>query len=139
MHVSRARRVALWIGGAVVAIAIVVVIVIVVARPGSWNGTLTSVAYSQSQAVPNFDDSTRTTTDAGHLAALQRVLHDDGWHPGDAGQASSNGCAGGIATHLNMRLGDGSTAKLDTYRCGNDNDRLTADVTRLISSWRAAD
>ncbi|GAB3608466.1 hypothetical protein GCM10027414_05910 [Humibacter ginsengiterrae] len=136
---SNARKFVLWVGGAVVAVAIVVVIVIVVARPGAWNGTLTSVAYSQSQAEPNFDDSTRTTTDADRLAALQRVLHDDGWHPGDARQASGNGCAGGVTTHLAMRLGDGSSAKLDTYQCGNSNDRLTADVTRLVSSWRAAD
>ncbi|WP_460517412.1 hypothetical protein [Humibacter antri] len=136
---DRARKVALWIGGAVVAIAIVIVIVIVVRRPGSWNGSLASVTYSQSQAVPNFDESARSTTDADRLAALQRVLHDDGWQPGEKGQASSNGCAGGIATHLAMRLGDGSSAKLDTYQCGNSSDHLTTDVTRLVSSWRAAD
>lgn len=117
-------------------IAIVVVIVILVAKPGSWNGTITSAAYSQSQAVPNFDDSTKTTTDADQLAALQRVLHSDGWHPGDTGQVAGNGCTGGITTHLSMKLGDGSTAKLDTYQCGKDNDKLTTDITRLVSSWQ---
>jgi hypothetical protein len=137
--VSRARRIALWVGGAVVAVAIIVVVVILVAHPGSWNGTLSSVAYSQSQAVPGFDDSTHTTTDADRLAALQRVLHGDGWHPGDTTHNPQNGCAGGVTTHLSMRLGDGSTAKLTTYKCGNDSDKLTADVTSLVSSWRTSD
>lgn len=136
---SRARKVALWVGGAVVVVAIIVVAVILVTRPGSWNGTLTSVAYSQSQAVPGFDGSTHTTTDSDRLAALQRVLHSDGWHPGDTTHNPNNGCTGGITTHLRMRLGDGSTAKLTTYRCGNDGDKLTADVTSLVSSWRKAD
>lgn len=138
MHVSRAGKVALWVGGAVIVVAIVVV-TIVATRPGPWNGTLTSVSYSQSQAVPGFDGSTHTTTEAGRLAALQRVLRSDGWHPADTGSDPTNGCAGGITTHLTMRLGDGTTSKLDTYRCGNDNDRLTMDVTSLVSAWRKAD
>jgi hypothetical protein len=136
--VSRARRAALWIGGAVVVVAIVVVVVILVARPGPWGGGLTSVAYSQSQAVPNFDDSTHTTTDPQRLAALTKVLRDDGWQPVRTIVVSKPGCAGGITTRLKLTLTGGGTTTLQTYRCGNDNDRLSADVTELVSGWRKA-
>ncbi len=135
---SSARKVALWAGGAVVVVAIAVATTILLVRPGSWNGTMLSVSYRQSQAVPGFDDSTHTTTDPGRLAELRRVLHDDGWLPGDTGRGANDGCTGGITTHLRMTLGDGTTSELVTYRCGNDADALTADVTRLVSSWRSA-
>lgn len=138
VHVSRARKAALWIGGAVVAVAIVVVIVILVARPGPWNGALSSVAYSQSQAVPNFDDSTHTTTDRRQLEDLATVLRDDGWHPVPPVVVVKPGCAGGITTRLKLTLDDGTTTTLHTYYCGKDNDRLTTDVTKIVSEWRKA-
>jgi hypothetical protein len=136
--VSRARKAALWIGAAVVAVAIVVAIVIVVVRPGPWTGTITSVTYRQSQAVPGFDDSPKTTTDPQQLDALTEVLRDDGWHPGASVIEARPGCAGGVTTRLQLTLGDGTKTMLQTYSCGSDNSRLTTDVTNLVSGWRKA-
>ena len=31
---------------------------------------------------------------------------------------------------------DGTTTTLHTYYCGKDNDRLTTDVTKIVSEWR---
>ncbi len=107
------------------------------AKSTAWDGRITSVSYKQSQSVPNFDDSTRTTTDPIKLAALEKILRDDGWHPGDEPDEHNDGCSGGIATTVTMQLSDGSSARLATYACGDSSDRLTTDLTTLVSAWRA--
>lgn len=124
-----------WTGGIVVVAAFAIAAIIVVSRPWAWSGTLKAAEYSQSQAVPGFDDTTHDVTDRADLTVLQRVLHDDGWHPGDTEHAAS-GCAGSIATHLRLTLTDGTKTKLTTYLCGGDNDALAKDITQIVSAWR---
>ncbi|GAB3384680.1 hypothetical protein GCM10027568_00760 [Humibacter soli] len=135
---NKSRAIAFWTGGIVVVAAFAVAAIIVVSRPWAWNGTLKAVEYSQSQAVPDFDDSTHRVTSVADLKVLQQVLRDDGWHPG-ATVSSKPGCVGGIATKLKLTLSDGSTSKLDTYLCGADNDALTKDVTKTVSAWRTGE
>ena len=134
---DKTRAVVFWTGGIVVVVAVAVAAIIVVSRPWAWNGTLKAAEYSQSQAVRGFDDSSHVQTGQGQLQKLQRVLSDDGWHPGDTEQAKA-GCVGGVTTHLLLTLADGTQTKLTTYLCGGSNDALTKNVTALISSWRAS-
>jgi hypothetical protein len=134
---SKARSV-LWIAASVVVVVVAVVIIVWALRPTSWTGALTSVSYRQIEAVPNFDESMHTTTDPARLTALTKVLKDNGWTPGATVGTGDGGCAGGIETQLVLALGDGSTSKLTTYRCGDGNGALTRDVTSLVSSWRAS-
>jgi hypothetical protein len=96
---------------------------------------LTQVTYKQTKAVPGWDDSTHTTTDAARLSAMHDVLVKDGWKPGDK-PASGNGCAGGTATQLELTFAGGAQSKLTVYQCGRDTDALTKDITNLVTSWR---
>ncbi|MGN6125193.1 MAG: hypothetical protein ACTHON_01390, partial [Humibacter sp.] len=64
---NKSRAIVFWAGGIVVVAAFAVVAIIVVSRPWAWNGTLKAVEYSQSQAVPDFDDSTHRVTSVADL------------------------------------------------------------------------
>jgi hypothetical protein len=130
------RRIA-WIAGIVIVLLVIFTVgtTLVLNLQPAPVPELSQVAYKQTKAVPNWDDSTRTTTDASQLSALHSVLARDGWSPG-SNPDTSNGCTGGLATTLRMAFHNGTTSTLRVYQCGSKSDALTDDVTKLVSSWR---
>lgn len=98
--------------------------------------TLSSVQYSQSKAVPGWDDSAHTTTDPSRLTQLRSTLMRNGWSPSSGNPARQNGCAGGLTTRLALSFTDGTHSTLTVYECGANNDSLTKAVSSLISAWR---
>lgn len=100
-------------------------------------GEISSVTYSQDEAVPDFDSSPHTVTDPGRLAALRQTLQDDGWKQRPATEDSGpSGCSGGTSTTLQISFASGAKSTISVYRCGSSNDRLTTDLTSLVDSWR---
>jgi hypothetical protein len=129
------RRVAIVIGIVVAALIVVAVgVTLAVNLAPKPVATLSKVSYSQTKAVPGWDDSTRTTTDPAQLKALHDVLQNDHWAPGPA--EPQTGCAGGLGTNLAMTFQDGSKATLHVYECGAQREALTKDITALVSQWR---
>lgn len=94
---------------------------------------LTSVTFSQSKAVPDYDSDTYTVTDADQLAALEAVLDTYDWKPGTS-YPRDNACVGGTTTEIALVFADNSTATIHTYRCGSS-DGLVDELTDLVSSW----
>jgi hypothetical protein len=132
--VGNRRGLVAIIGIVALSLGIVTAAVIVAFHPGHDVAQITKLEYSQSKAVPDFDNSTHTVTDTADLSQLRSVLQRDGWYPG-AVTSSGDGCTGGLTTNLHLTFADHSSSQLTVYQCGGSTDSLTTDVTELISSW----
>ncbi len=122
--------------------ALVVTIIAAVAALSACSGspaevpTITSVSYSQSQALPNFDSSSHTTTDPADIADLTRVLQEFDVTGSYSSDRNTDGCTGALSTMVVYTTADNSEVMLDVE--GNCKaTKFDAALGELVRSWRS--
>src|SRR4051812_24882091 len=78
---------------------------------GQDAGNLFSVTFSQSQAIPDFDD-TEYQLEGTDVDAFRELLNDFDVDPGDYNSPDTSGCTGGLSTHLDMGFYGGGTREV---------------------------
>lgn len=99
-------------------------------------GEITSITFSQSQAVEGFDDSDYTQTDPAAIAEFQALLNEFGVVPGQTA-LTAEGCPGSLGTELELTYRDGATVPMSLNTCGaGAHEDFMNEATDLVSSWR---
>lgn len=96
-----------------------------------------SIEFSQSQAVPNFDDSSHTVRDQQRIREFAALVKKYDVDVTDYDTALNDGCTGGTATNIHLHFVDGSAQKLRTYACGGASGTFVQDVTDLFGGWKS--
>jgi len=120
----------------IVAIALAVLFVYQVFVKPSARPALEELTFSQSQAVPDFDDGSYRITEPGSLQELSDLLERDGIRSQSDIAEGEPGCTGGVSTTLDLEFVDGNEENLELYDCGDPGDGFIADATALVSDWR---
>lgn len=121
--------------------ALVVTIVAAVGALSACSGSpaevreITSVSYSQSQALPDFDGSTHTTTDPADIADLTSVLKEYDVTGSYSSARNTDGCTGALSTTVTYTTVDDSEVTLDVE--GNCKETTFDNALGdLVSTWR---
>jgi hypothetical protein len=125
---------------AVVVVAIVAVLIAVDNAPAPRLERVTSIDYSQSKAILDFDDSAHTITDTARIASFTHLVAKysiDVWH---FDQTLNDVCTGGLSTDIDLHFARAKTASLRLYDCGRTVPRGTfvSDATALFTKLRVA-
>ena len=120
----------------IAAVALAVLFVYQVFVKPSARPALEELTFSQSQAVPDFDEGSYRITEPGRLKELSDLLERDGIRSQSDISEGEPGCTGGVSTTLDLELVDGSDEHLELYDCGDTGDAFIADTTALVSDWR---
>ncbi len=124
-----------------VALVFVVILILVTVLTPAPMAPITSIEFSQSKPVPNFSDSTHTTTEPARIAAFTALVKKYSIDPSNFDSALNDECTGGLTTDITLAFGGSKTAKLRLYDCGRTVPRGTfvSDATALFTGWRTAD
>ncbi len=137
MKTFRGNRIVVLIS-ALVALVLLVLLIVQLSQPRPLQA-LAKIEFSQSQAVPGFDDSTRTVTDQVKLHEFGRIVRDNRIDVGSLSATSSNGCTGGVTTRATLFYVTGPQQKVTIYSCGSAaTEGSTAKLTQLFTGWRTA-
>lgn len=93
---------------------------------------VTSIEFSQFQAIPDYDTNTYTVTDAAQIDALERILDEHNWTA--EWLQSGESCHGSITTQLGITMDDGTLAQFEINNC-DDSNEFVDELTDLVSSW----
>ncbi|MBK4348845.1 hypothetical protein [Lacisediminihabitans changchengi] len=127
------------------AIAAIIVSIVVglivhgVTRPGPVP-PITSISFSQFEAVPGFDDSTFVERSPERIAELEKVAAKYDVPLNDVGTTHNDPCSGGLGTDvtLTFRGAGRSSFHLNSCTGPNGSGTFVADATALFSQWRTS-
>lgn len=97
-------------------------------------GTIASVTFSQSKAVPDYDGADYTVTDRERLAELERLIKVYGVVPAVPFISADNGCTGGTSTSIEITYDSGIVVANNFYDC--DESGFIPAATDLLESWK---
>jgi hypothetical protein len=101
--------------------------------------TISSVSYSQSQAVQNFDDTTYEQKDPAELVRLEQLLDEYDVTPGVTDNAPDESCDGGLSTTATLRYQDGTTSDLVVESCGGGAyEKFNSAASDLFTAWHGS-
>ncbi|MGV8881019.1 MAG: hypothetical protein ACOH19_02600 [Rhodoglobus sp.] len=104
--------------------------------PGS---TISSVSYSQSQAIANFDGATYEQDAAAELDRLEQLLDQYDVAPGVTDITPDESCDGGRSTNATLSYSNGTTAELVVEACGDGAyEEFNSAASDLFSEWHDA-
>lgn len=98
--------------------------------------TISSVSYSQSQAVQDFDDATYEQSDPTELVRLEQLLEKYDVAPGVTDNAPDESCDGGLSTTATLSYQDGTTSNLVVESCGGGAyEKFNSAASDLFTEW----
>lgn len=97
--------------------------------------TIESVTFSQSQALPDFDDGEYTQDDPAEVQKFVDLLETYDIDPGGYQTPDTGGCAGGISSDVTVEY-EKLAAQFSIDGCAAPDDTFEADATALLSGWR---
>ena len=102
---------------------------------GQGVSNLFFVAFSQSQAIPDFDD-TVYELEATEVDDFRELLTEFNIDPGDYTSPDTAGCTGGLSTHLDMSFYGGGGREVTIDSCGRDDDSFEVAANAFFTAWR---
>ncbi|MEO8261567.1 MAG: hypothetical protein ABI566_03270 [Pseudolysinimonas sp.] len=98
---------------------------------------LFSITFSQSQAIPDFDD-TEYELEGMDVDAFRDLLTEFDVDPGDYTSPDTAGCTGGLSTTLTMGFYGGGNRTITIDSCGRDDDSFEVHANAFFTAWRDA-
>jgi hypothetical protein len=96
---------------------------------------ITSVTFSQSQAVQNFDDAEYTQSDKAEIAKIYALFDEFHISPATYKSPDTGGCAGGVTTDLSLNYSTTSRIDMTIDGCGAASGTFEGKATELFSTW----
>ena len=124
---------------AAIALAAAIVISLSQTSSPSTDQPIASITFEQSKAVPDFDGSTYTVTDADRLDEFAQLLEKHGITITELAGLAGNGCDGGTSTSVSIEYADGEAASaLLAEPCddGEPHAEFLDEATALLTSWK---
>ena len=99
------------------------------------------LTFRQSQAIPNFSDTTHTVSDPAKIALFTALTTRYSIDTARFPTSLNDVCTGGLATDITLYSPDAATQRLRIYDCGLAVAKGTfvTDATALFVGWRATD
>jgi hypothetical protein len=121
----------------IVGIAALMVLTGCAAPPARPATDITSITFSQYQAIENFDDSEYTQNDRSQVAIFAALLDQFDVVPGVTITAVEDDCAGGLSSTVTVEYSEGPQAQMFIASCGKpEYDTFNQQVNRLLTEWR---
>jgi hypothetical protein len=123
---------------ALIVVALVVVFVVRALLPPAEQKPIERLSFSQSQALPGFDDTTRQVTEAPQLAKFSALADKYSIDLAHFDTALNDNCTGGLGTTIAVTFTDSTTARLRLYDCrgGVAKGTFVSGATALFATWR---
>jgi len=98
-----------------------------------WIATLT---FSQSQAVPGFDDAEYVIDGGQGVVDFIALLEKHGVRASTYSGPDTSGCTGGLSTQLEIAFHGAGPRELTIDSCGLDDDTFEAEANAFFAMWR---
>jgi len=130
-------RVLLLAIAAIIVSIVIGLIVHGVTRPGPVP-PITSISFSQFEAVPDFDGSTYVVRSPEQIAELEKIAAKYDVALNDVDANLNDPCSGGLGTDVKLEFRGSGTSSFHLNSCKGPqaSGTFVADATALFSQWR---